>query len=264
MMALERVSPDWTDGVCFGDRHCLLSSHAPGCLSQTGRWKGRVRGVLAGLPGPNRRCGVHSGRTVCGPIPEGEPRQHPWLRGRDRSRWSALRLLPQQEMVHGFVDPVAADGKPVVDAAQRCQDVALNARSPQQSRGRRLARCFRLPSGWPFGRHHSSRPPLLSAGNDRNPEFVVGRVNNDATGGDLLHRGKGGLGRVRGGRDVGTNCRRQWCVRPPARSTRDRVGHEVHSNDSCPSGDDRDMDSRWTCRMAFAVIPVPPPAIAAQ
>ncbi|AOY73413.1 hypothetical protein ARZXY2_3912 [Arthrobacter sp. ZXY-2] len=39
---------------------------------------------------------------------------------------------------------------------------------------------------------------------------------------------------LRGRRDVRSDCRRQRCVCPPARSARDRVGHEVHSNDSCP------------------------------
>ena len=34
---------------------------------------------------------------------------------------------PQQVVVHGLVDAVAADGEPVVDASQRRQDLAFDA-----------------------------------------------------------------------------------------------------------------------------------------
>ena len=62
--------------------------------------------------------------------------------------------------MHGLVDAVPADGEPVVDAAERGQDPPSMPVSSSISRTA-ASSLFSRPSGWPLGRHHSSRPPRL-------------------------------------------------------------------------------------------------------
>lgn len=139
----------------------------------------------------------------------------------------------QQVMVHGLVHAVPADSEPVVDAAKRRQDVSFDAGFLGN-----LANCRLLVVLFAF-RMPLRQAPLqpsapVKAGNDCNPEFAVGRVHHHATGADFLNGGERGRGRVLGGRDVGTDCRWQRWICPPAGSARYGMGHEVHSNDSCP------------------------------
>lgn len=140
----------------------------------------------------------------------------------------------QQVVVHCLVHPVPADGKPIIDAAQRGQNVTVDA----GFLGNLTDRGFLviLPAlGVALGQAPLQPSAPVKAGNNRYPQFVVGRVHHDASGRDLLNGGEGGRGRVRCRRDVGTDCRRQRCVRPPAGSARYWMGHAVHSNDSCPA-----------------------------
>lgn len=140
----------------------------------------------------------------------------------------------QQVVVHCLVDAVPADGKPVIDAAQRGKDVTVDT----GFLGNLTDRGFLvvLPAFRMTLRQAPLQPSApVKAGNNRNPQFVVGRVHHDAAGRDLLNGGERGRGRVRCRRDVGTDCRWQRWVRPPAGSARYWMGHGVHSNDSCPA-----------------------------
>lgn len=139
----------------------------------------------------------------------------------------------QQVVVHGLVHAMAADREPVVDAAQRRKDVAFDACFLGNFADCGLFVVFfalRVPLGQaPF---QPSAP--IEAGDDRNLEVAVGGVHYYPAGANFLHCGKRGRCRMLGGRDMGTDCRWQRWVCPPAGSARYGMGHEVHSNDSCP------------------------------
>ena len=140
----------------------------------------------------------------------------------------------QEVVVHSLVDAVPADREPVVDTAQRSQDAAIYAGFLGDLADGSLFVvfvAFRVPL-----RQAPLQPSApVKAGNYRDPEFGVGCVHHNAAGGDFLDRRERGRSRMLGRRDVGTDCRRQRWVCPPAGSARYGMGHEVHSNDSCPS-----------------------------
>src|SRR5688572_23490863 len=139
----------------------------------------------------------------------------------------------QQVVVDRLVDPVAAYGEPVVDAAQRSQDFSVNAGLFGDFAHGGLLVVF-PPLGMAFRQAPFQTAAPIKAGNNRNPQFAVGRVHHDAAGGDFLNRWEGSRCRVRCRRDVSTDCRRQRWVCPPAGGARYWMGHAVHSNDSCP------------------------------
>ena len=93
--------------------------------------------------------------------------------------------------MHGLVDAVPADGEPVVDAAQRRQDLAFDAGFLGDFADRRflvvlLALRVSLRQA-PF-----QAAAAVKAGDNRHAEFGVGRVHHHAAGGDFLHGGEGG------------------------------------------------------------------------
>lgn len=140
---------------------------------------------------------------------------------------------PEEVVVNRLVDPVAADGKPVVNASQRRQDVSFDARFLGNLADRGLLVVF-LALRMPLGQAPFQTPAAIKAGDDRHPQSGVGRVHHDAAGGDFLDGRQRGRCRMLGRRDVRTDCRRQRCVCPPAWSARYGMGHGVHSNDCCP------------------------------
>lgn len=87
----------------------------------------------------------------------------------------------QEVVVHGLVHAVPADGKPVVDAAQRGQDVTVDA----GFLGNLTDRGFLVVL--PALRVALGQAPLkpsapIKAGNNGYPQFVVGRVHHHAAG----------------------------------------------------------------------------------
>lgn len=140
---------------------------------------------------------------------------------------------PQEVMMNGFVDAVPADGKPVVDASQRGEDVPLDAGFLSNLADRGLLVVF-LALRMPLGQAPFQASAAIKAGDDRHPQFGVGCIHYDAAGRDFLNRGERSRCRMLGRRNVRTDCRRQRCVRPPAGSARYWMGHGVHSNDCCP------------------------------
>ncbi len=95
----------------------------------------------------------------------------------------------QQVVVHCLVDAVPADGKPVIDAAQRSQDVTVDTGFLGNLTDRGFLVVL-LALRMPLGQAPLQPSAPVKAGNNRNPQFVVGRVHYDATGGDLLNGGE--------------------------------------------------------------------------
>lgn len=94
----------------------------------------------------------------------------------------------QQVVVHGLVHAVAADREPVVDAAQRRQDIAFDARFLRD-----LADCRLLVVLFAF-RVALGKAPLqpatpVKAGDNRDLEVAVGRVHHHSAGTDFLNGG---------------------------------------------------------------------------
>lgn len=111
----------------------------------------------------------------------------------------------QQVVVHGLVHAMSADSEPVVDAAQRRQDVALDACFLGNFADCGLFVVF-LALRVPLGQAPFEPSAPVKAGDDRNLEVAVGSVHYYPAGADFLHSWKRGRCRVLGGRDMGTDC----------------------------------------------------------
>ena len=104
----------------------------------------------------------------------------------------------EQEMVHGFVDAVAAHGEPVVNTAQRSQDAAVDSGllGNLADRGRLVVfTVFRMA----FRQAPFKAAAAVEAGDDGNPLFLGGGVHDDSACGHFLDGGKGRMHRVRAG-----------------------------------------------------------------
>lgn len=84
-------------------------------------------------------------------------------------------------MVDRFVDPVAADRKPVVNASEGREDVPLDAGFLGDFPYRGLLVVF-LALRMALGQAPFQTSAAVKAGNNRNPHLGVGRVHYNAAG----------------------------------------------------------------------------------